>query len=831
MSDEPRAISREDVNALPIRRWDGPVHLVSTAHDAAAALARIRDERWRVAHVHAYDTCAIVEAAGVGSDNRGTRGRFIVPFEEIEPIPEDAGTPRVVRPSVLRAAARSAIAAVTPAWPSLRAASGARIALLAYQLEPALALNRGLACRVLLADEVGLGKTIQAGLIVAETIARAADTRVLIVSPAGLREQWRSELQVRFGVAAAVLDAEGVARTSAQLVPDVNPWSIHPVAITSIDYVKRPEVLPALLQCHWDLIVVDEAHGATPESDRHRAVSSLTAHAPYVVLLTATPHNGDRAAFEALCALGQTKEADQLLFFRRRRIDIAPGHSRRVHRLDVRSSAAERRMYERLEQFSRVLERERQSDPAAALTLTMLHKRALSSARSLEASVRRRLAVLESPRSDQLFQPAEPLDDGAGEHSPADEAPGWAWPSLENAERERRLLETLAEAAQQAAVHETKLARLRTLLASLGARNESAIVFTEYRDTLFHVQRALNVRCALIHGGLSRAERRTALEEFQQGRRTVLLATDAAGEGLNLHHTCRVVINLELPWNPMRLEQRIGRVDRIGQRRRVHAFNLIAVEVGEQRLFERLAGRIASARSVMSAGNPLCAESRDRVERLSATETAAKHLPTEVAPLVRFEADAEKERRRLLEARRPCSDGRVPLASEMFTATMARARKPATRAQLRGRILVVLRQVCEDMAAHIVAVRLIPLLVPRPDCLSSNPTLDVELMLRSLEPELQRFEDQEWLEQMAATIERFWDTRMSRESSIAAESGARRTSESQPGLFDRRVERVEAARLDADRDRTARLQRQRAVMLRRSTVVAGEIRAVLILAT
>ena len=153
-----------------------------------------------------------------------------------------------------------------------------------------------------------------------------------------------------------------------------------------------------------------------------------------------------------------------------------------------------------------------------------------------------------------------------------------------------------------------------------------AIVFTEYRDTLAHVRRMLATPCAMIHGGLSRDERRAALDDFQQGRCSVLLATDAAGEGLNLHHTCRVVVNLELPWNPMRLEQRIGRVDRIGQTRRVHAFNLIASEVGEERLAERLAARIASARSAVGASNPLCAESGDRIESLSTSDIATADL-------------------------------------------------------------------------------------------------------------------------------------------------------------------------------------------------------------
>src|SRR5205823_15055244 len=115
-----------------------------------------------------------------------------------------------------------------------------------------------------------------------------------------------------------------------------------------------------------------------------------------------------------------------------------------------------------------------------------------------------------------------------------------------------------------------------------------AVVFTESRATLLHLQRQIGRPAALLHGGLTRDARTAALDDVVSGRRPLLLATDAAGEGLNLHHACRLVVNLELPWNPMRLEQRIGRVDRIGQRRTVHAIHLIARDTTEPRVLERL---------------------------------------------------------------------------------------------------------------------------------------------------------------------------------------------------------------------------------------------------
>ena len=205
----------------------------------------------------------------------------------------------------------------------------------------------------------------------------------------------------------------------------------------------------------------------------------------------------------------------------------------------------------------------------------------------------------------------------AAELDSSDEAPAWMVPVLHDAARERRLLLAIAGAAAVAARRETKLRAIARLLARLLRRGERAIVFTEYRDTLLHLRNTLPFACAVLHGGLTRDERRLALEQFASGRHPILLATDAAGEGLNLHHHCRVVINLELPWNPTRLEQRAGRVDRIGQRRTVHAFHLIASDTAEMRILERLKWRIARARHAIDAADPLGSSAGDEEDVVS----------------------------------------------------------------------------------------------------------------------------------------------------------------------------------------------------------------------
>lgn len=213
-----------------------------------------------------------------------------------------------------------------------------------------------------------------------------------------------------------------------------------------------------------------------------------------------------------------------------------------------------------------------------------------------------------------------PFGDPNGEFTSADEPPPWpAGIGLSDPAREHALLTALAAVARCAAHDQSKLSALRRLLRRAG---ETAIVFTEYRDTLLHVRRVLGASAgpvAVLHGGLTSSERAAVLRDFTRGACTVLLATDAAGEGLNLHEACRLVINLELPWNPMRLEQRIGRVDRIGQRRTVHAFHLIAGGTSEPAIASRLRARIARARADVGAPNPLGADEERATAQLVMT--------------------------------------------------------------------------------------------------------------------------------------------------------------------------------------------------------------------
>ena len=392
-----------------------------------------------------------------------------------------------------------------------------------HQLEPALAVVRGLGSRVLLADDVGLGKTIQAGLVASELLARGSIERVLVLTPAGLREQWSQELSERFAIDAPSVDGRILRRIAATL-----PIGLNPVVDARVRRSRRSTTSNGPRCCppsprRWDLVIVDEAHGVAGDSDRQEAVRRLTSNAAYVLLLTATPHSGDRRSFASLCDLGAV-DGDPLLVFRRSRADVRDmclAASRRVHTVRVRPTADERRMHGLLAAVRRRGPRRtgrpaarrvaRAVGPAQAGVLERLVARAVGRT----AAVRRWRSRRQTSDGEQL---ALPIGDPHGDLIAADEPPAWpAGVGLADPIRERRLLTALAAAAHRASRRDSKLSALRRLLRRT---NEPAIVFTEYRDTLLHLRRGLERSTVVLHGGLSRDERAVALAEFSRGART-----------------------------------------------------------------------------------------------------------------------------------------------------------------------------------------------------------------------------------------------------------------------------------------------------------------------
>src|SRR5436190_2365719 len=381
---------------------------------------RVRGTRWRIVDIRPYEDCQAVTLAGASAAHAVVECQVLAPFDDIDPIAANR-RPRFARARTWWRACRTLLADDAPPG-ALRSVHRAHIEIVAHQLEPALAIVRGLGSRVLLADEVGLGKTIQAVIIVSELRTRRVADRVLVIAPAGLRDQWVQELSIRFGLEAHLVDAPALRRFSATLPLGVNPWTIRRIAIASIDYVKRPEVLPALLAAPWDVLIVDEAHGAAGDSERQAAIAAIAARTAYVVLLTATPHSGDARSFASLCRFGAAGGDDDLVVFRRRRADVRSGAVRKIHTVRVRPSPQELQLHARLERYVAAVRAERDG---AWLAESVLHKRALSSAWSLARSVERRLEALAGSEPSAARQLGLPFANADGEFAEADDEPAW----------------------------------------------------------------------------------------------------------------------------------------------------------------------------------------------------------------------------------------------------------------------------------------------------------------------------------------------------------------------------------------------------------------------
>ena len=779
------------------------------------ARVRARGRTWVVTGVDAFPTCRVVTLAATGTS--ALSRRLVVPVDDVVAAEQ---TPAVRRVSLghWRRAWRGLLGAQTSTT-SLRCAAAARIELLPYQLEPALALLHAQGCRLLIADEVGLGKTIQAMLAVAELRARGLAPRVLVVCPAGLRDQWVDEWRTRFGLAFLGMDHAALRRIRGTLPYGTNPWRTEPLVVTSVDYVKRADVLPSVLSAGWDVVVVDEAHGACGVSDRHTAVARLCERASWVLLLSATPHNGDAAAFNALYNLGRHPHArapEPLVVFRRSRLEAGRDAGRRVHTRRVTGTEPERRMHAALATLTQAVRRDTpELDRHAWLLLSLLHKRALSSAYALAASVERRLHMLGRPADSSVLQLALPLDDESGELDGADAPPMWSEPVMRDSGRERHLLERLLDAATRAIGHECKLHRLHRWLRRV---HEPVIVFTEYRDTLLHVRQQVAPQAAVVHGGLTREQRREALARFASGG--VLLATDAAGEGLNLQQQCRTVVNLELPWNPMRLEQRIGRVDRIGQRRRVHVTHLVANDTAECRLLTRLSSRVMQAHARIGAPDPLSgrpAWTEDASARLvvldddSSPAVEPRTTQHPAVPLTRLEPEGVAASAHIAAARAWLGEpsptpsapdsSRVPGATTLVTTT----RRNRTRQALAGRVVACCQTTASNAAHQPVAIQVFGLACP------GHARGHSAGRLAAIRDAAARAgtSSAAWARTAFAEHDRLLQRYDARVDGVLALL-ERPTGEQQPGLFDRRASAADDRFDDERRDARADLLERRA---------------------
>lgn len=529
-----------------------------------------------------------IDAVPLGGSERTTT-TFFSPVDHVHPVGTTRKSRRVRRQR-WRAALDGLCARAEHALLPIGVV-GARIQILPFQLEPWFAFRNG-ARRVLIADAVGLGKTVQAGVVLAELHRRGEAKRALILAPGHLCAQWTEQLHELLGLALRHTDARTLTSLATTLPRSITPWSLEGISVASIDFVKQRHVAASLPPDPWDLLIIDEAHALTHHTDRRAICDRLARLSRRVLLLTATPHSGLDDG-RALLRLGAWAKDDELTVFRRTREDVGIRSVRRARSLCVFPDTGTRAALDTVLAFRRAALRAttktsgtQDAADVTHLLVSIFTKRALSTCHALRQSLHRRLQLISSEAA-LTTEPAQLslFDDDEG--MPAGE-------SVLGPVIERSWLSRMLAAATRAVTTDRKLERLRALIRRAP---EPVIVFTEFRDSLEVIAGALSATLpvAVAYGGMSPSELAASLAMFLRGDARVLVATDVASQGLNLHARSRWVIHYDLPWNPIRLEQRAGRVDRIGQTRSVHVTSLRLAHAIDAEFGERLSQRTSAA--------------------------------------------------------------------------------------------------------------------------------------------------------------------------------------------------------------------------------------------
>jgi SNF2 family DNA or RNA helicase len=505
-----------------------------------------------------------------------------------------------------------------------------------YQLDPIVRAIQMPRVNLLIADDVGLGKTIEAGMVALELILRHRARRILVLCPASLQVQWRDEMRNKFGLHFRIVDSELMRDLRRKRGINVNPWGHFPRLITSIDFLKRErplrlfkETLPqegqSLYPRRYDILILDESHNCAPsgrgkyatDSLRTQALRVLVPHFEHKLFLSATPHNGYPESFTAFLELlddqrfarDTTPDRRQLeaVMVRRLKSELPPKFNgeprfpaRKLDSLEVPYTAEEKAAASNLKRYSELrhkgvadnaekfatyfvmltLKKRLFSCPQAfAITLAQ-HEQSLRTARRQGTTSKPSVGILQQ----QIDRAEEDYFDDSEYEVATDDAVDAATllfrePTAEELDLLRRMKDWAIAASARPDSKAIELIRwLDTHIRPAGKwSDERVIIFTEYRATQNWLQTILasagftgGDRLMTMYGGMDKDEREAVKAAFQtepaKSPVRILLATDAASEGIDLQNHCHRLIHYEIPFNPNRLEQRNGRIDRYGQR-------------------------------------------------------------------------------------------------------------------------------------------------------------------------------------------------------------------------------------------------------------------------
>lgn len=507
--------------------------------------------------------------------------------------------------------------------------------------------------RFLLADDTGAGKTIMTGLLLKELIMRGIIERILIVTPGGLTKQWQEdEMGVKFNIPFTLVNR-------SLFTADPNIFRTANKVVTSIDL----DILSVVSNTSWDMVIFDEAHKLsayeygqkTYKSKRYEAAYVLSQQCEHLLLLTATPHRGRTDTFKKLLQLLDedifatddvasdrvkelSKEGLNKFFIRRLKEDMKDwdGHplykKRFTKTISYQLTPEEKYLYDQVTNYltRRKEEATEEKNIHVSLALAVMQRRLVSSIYAIKNTLYKRWNALQgivdevnkNPNIWKQRQKLELIDvDNIDQYDDLEDDEKDALDNILSDPKKFKLFTTsksLAEIANEAqevkrlydiANHlynqnqeEKKYIQLKELLKSQGVINgQKLVIFTEHKDTLTYLQERLTnngYKVSVIHGGLSVDERRAAQWEFMSPETQILIATDAAGEGINLQF-CRLLINWDIPWNPNRLEQRMGRIHRYGQKEDVLVFNLVADNTREGQVLAKLLNKLDIIRESM----------------------------------------------------------------------------------------------------------------------------------------------------------------------------------------------------------------------------------------
>ena len=490
--------------------------------------------------------------------------------------------------------------------------------------------------RFLLADDPGAGKTIMAGLLLKELKYRRVIERILIVVPPALVGNWKEELFEKFGEVLIEVNREAITSSYG-----VNVWGQGNQFIVSMDFAKQNDILDALKETHWDLVIVDEAHKLsayrfgqkTEKSQRYKLGEVLSETTEHLLFLTATPHKGDPENFLLLLSLldknlfsntqliyeARLKNELSQVMLRRLKEDMIDEDGkpifppRKVYTKGYELTAQEKNLYDAVTEyvtkhFERALGDKRKN--AIGFALIVLQRRLASSLRAIRKSLERRRDKLREhlinwdsyvkqiqEEKDLTVEEVEELEDMPEKERWEREDKLMSLTTAqtkEELEAEIREIERLCDLSVQVerSGTERKLNEVKKVLfdvEEIRERNEKLIIFTEYKDTadyLLEKVQQWGFTTTSIDGAMNTEQRKKAMDEFNFGDKQIMIATEAAGEGINLQQKCSLMINYDIPWNPTRLEQRMGRIHRYGQRNKVHVYNLIATNTREGRVLQ-----------------------------------------------------------------------------------------------------------------------------------------------------------------------------------------------------------------------------------------------------